>query len=207
MNEYMKIQTKKITFKGIDLSDINVMFANQVAKRLAFKNVNFRQGDIEQLDFSRFSFDIILCTDIIEHIENPEKFIGNVSSSLKAGGLAIVTTPNKSNTVVRLSQALKGRKRSPQANQYKQEEKYPEEGHDHISVKNLNEWKKIFRGKGLSVEKIKRGSLIFGGPRYNPHPIFFSIVLALDKIFDYLGFMKNFSEAHTYLLRKSRKLG
>ena len=203
LNTHKEIQTKEITFEGIDISHTNVMFANQVAKRLGFKNVNFKQGNIEQLDFTSFSFDIVLCTDVIEHIIHPEKFIESISSSLEAGGLAIVTTPNKNNAIVRLYKTLTGRKKSPQKNPYEQEDKYPEEGHGHISVKNLDEWTELFRGKGLLVERIKRSSLIFGGPRYNPHPIFFSIVLALDKIFDYFGFMKKFSEAHTYLLRKS----
>lgn len=207
LNTLKEIQAKKITFEGIDISNTNVMFANQVAKRLGFKNVNFIQGNIEQLDFPLFSFDVILCTDVIEHIVNPEKFIESLSCSLKAGGLAIVTTPNKSNAIVRLYQTLTGRKKNPQTNTYEQEDKYAEEGHGHISVKSLDEWTELFRGKGLLVEKIKRGSVIFGGPCYNPHTIFFSIMLVLDKIFDYLGFMKNFSEAHTYLIRKSSKLG
>lgn len=202
LNIHKETQTKKITFEGIDISYTNVVFANQVAKRLGFKNVNFTQGNIEQLDFSSFSFDIVLCTDVIEHIVNPEGLIEGISSSLEAGGLAIVTTPNKSNAAVKLYQTLSGRKKSPQTKSNEPEDRYPHEGHGHISLKSLGEWADLFRRKGFLMEKIKRSSVIFGGARYNPHPIFFSIMLVLDKIFDWLSFMKNFSEAHTYLLRK-----
>jgi hypothetical protein len=77
-----------------------------------------------------------------------------------------------------------------------------ETGHGHMSVKGFSEWMNIFRETGFSVENIKRGSMLFGGPTYNKYPSLFALFLIVDKIFDWLFFTRNFSEAHTYKLRK-----
>jgi hypothetical protein len=74
--------------------------------------------------------------------------------------------------------------------------------HGHVAVKGYAEWKKVFKSKGFCVEQVLRSSLIFGGPRYNKHPNFFAMVILADQLCDRLFFMKKFTEAHTYLLRK-----
>lgn len=42
------------------------------------------------------SFDIVILTEVIEHVENPIDFIAAIHKLLKLGGYAIITTPNKS---------------------------------------------------------------------------------------------------------------
>jgi SAM-dependent methyltransferase len=42
------------------------------------------------------SFDFVILTEVIEHIENPLDFIETIISLLKPNGQAIITTPNKS---------------------------------------------------------------------------------------------------------------
>lgn len=42
------------------------------------------------------SFDIVVLTEVIEHVENPLDFITSIIKLLKPGGRAIITTPNKS---------------------------------------------------------------------------------------------------------------
>ena len=78
----------------------------------------------------------------------------------------------------------------------------PSLGYGHISVKGLSEWIKIIQAQRFEVENIRRGSLIFGGPKYNAHPVLFAVMLILDRIFDYLPFMLNFTENIAFKLRK-----
>jgi 2-polyprenyl-3-methyl-5-hydroxy-6-metoxy-1,4-benzoquinol methylase len=42
------------------------------------------------------SFDIVILTEVIEHVDKPLKFIESILKLLKPGGRAIITTPNKS---------------------------------------------------------------------------------------------------------------
>lgn len=48
----------------------------------------------EDLPFSEAFFDLVYCGEIIEHLFDPDRLLGEVHRVLKAGGQAIVTTPN-----------------------------------------------------------------------------------------------------------------
>ncbi len=39
-------------------------------------------------------FEIAVCGDVLEHIDNPGRFVGNLEKSLKAGGRVFVSLPN-----------------------------------------------------------------------------------------------------------------
>lgn len=52
-------------------------------------------ADSLQLPFKPGSFDLIIASEVIEHVINPKIFINNLLMSLSDGGLLIVTTPYK----------------------------------------------------------------------------------------------------------------
>lgn len=72
---------------GIEISD----YAAEIAKR-EYK-LETIVGDISALPKGN-EFDLILCFDIIEHIEKPRQFIKQVSEKLKSGGYLVIRTPN-----------------------------------------------------------------------------------------------------------------
>lgn len=199
----------KVHFHGIDISPSNVILAKQVTQDLGIENITFEIGNIENMGFLHNEFDIIINTDVIEHLVAPKEFVRSLFRAVKPGGLTIITTPNSNNSLVKIASRITSKKRiklipdSVTEGGYAQEKIDNETLHGHISVKGFSEWMKIFRESGFSVEHIKRGSMLFGGPKYNNHPLFFAFFLIIDKIFDWLFFTKSFSEAHTYKLRKT----
>lgn len=199
----------KVHFHGIDISPSNVILAKQVTQDLGIENITFEIGNIENMGFLHNEFDIIINTDVIEHLVAPKEFVRSLFRAVKPGGLTIITTPNSNNSLVKIASRITSKKRiklipdSVTEGGYTQEKLDNETLHGHISVKGFSEWMKIFRKSGFSVEHIKRGSMLFGGPKYNNHPLFFAFFLIIDKIFDWLFFTKSFSEAHTYKLRKT----
>jgi len=202
LNSIPIVQKRKVSFIGIDSYDVNVSFANHIARKLNAENVNFKVGDIEtDLALPETSFDIILCTDVIEHLEFSEKLIEQIRKILKHNGIAIITTPNKDNMVSKVRRLFIGKNSKNKKSSSAIDEKL-ENSYEHISVKGLKEWLTIFRKKGFVIEKVRRGALLFGGHSYNKHPNLFAFGIILDKILDFSYFIKSFSEAHTYIIRK-----
>lgn len=62
--------------------------------KFSHKNVDIC-GDLINLDnyFPPRSFDAVVCTDVIEHVENPFAVINNIARILRPGGLIIISCP------------------------------------------------------------------------------------------------------------------
>jgi SAM-dependent methyltransferase len=72
---------------GIDLTS-QVVFARQ-------RGLNVCQGNIEgHLPFPDDTFSLALCSEVIEHLLEPEKMLAEIRRILQPGGILILTTPN-----------------------------------------------------------------------------------------------------------------
>lgn len=65
-----RLQKEKIgkSFEGIDNLDESI----EIAKRL-HPALNIKKGDIYKLPFKSNSFDLVVCTEVLEHLDNPKK--------------------------------------------------------------------------------------------------------------------------------------
>ena len=79
---------------GIDPSPQSVNTAQQHAKGLGL-NIHYQTGKGEELPFQSGTFDIVLCCDVIEHVENPPQVIREASRVLKKNGLFLHETINR----------------------------------------------------------------------------------------------------------------
>lgn len=73
--------------QGLDPSPLAIEFCHQ--KGLARVSL----GDARELPFEDASLDLILATDIIEHVEEDKKVIDEIFRTLKPGGHALFTVP------------------------------------------------------------------------------------------------------------------
>jgi len=55
---------------------------------------DFVVADAQHLPFKRRAFDLLICMDVMEHIENPSQCINEVLGCISDVGLAAITTPN-----------------------------------------------------------------------------------------------------------------
>jgi 2-polyprenyl-3-methyl-5-hydroxy-6-metoxy-1,4-benzoquinol methylase len=62
------------------------------------QRVTWHQQDLNY-DFARFNeyFDAVVCSEVIEHLENPRATFRNIFGLLKRGGKLILTMPNQEN--------------------------------------------------------------------------------------------------------------
>ncbi len=80
---------------GIDASSCNVQSASEHAKDEGL-NISYKCTTVEQLaKINSNKFDIILCLEVIEHVQNLPLFIQSCSRLLKKGGVLFISTMNK----------------------------------------------------------------------------------------------------------------
>jgi 2-polyprenyl-3-methyl-5-hydroxy-6-metoxy-1,4-benzoquinol methylase len=58
------------------------------------KNIAFDLNQNTPIPFEKASFDVVVCEEIIEHIENPWKMFREAKRLMKDDGILIITTPN-----------------------------------------------------------------------------------------------------------------
>lgn len=78
---------------GIDISHFVLDFANGVKDYLHCDNVFFQQGDAEHLAFDHDTFDVVICSEVLEHLIEPQRALTEMRRILKKNGTLILTTP------------------------------------------------------------------------------------------------------------------
>lgn len=76
---------------GLDINEWNL---ERAKKNVA--NAMFIQGDCEDLWFGSNSFDLIICTETLEHLPEPKKTLNEINRVLKDDGRLVVTVPSTS---------------------------------------------------------------------------------------------------------------
>jgi 2-polyprenyl-3-methyl-5-hydroxy-6-metoxy-1,4-benzoquinol methylase len=80
--------------EGLDIESWMIERANaEFSSHAPGRKISFRTENAEELDTSR-RYDLILCTEVIEHTTRPERVIQNIRTVLAPGGVAIVSLPN-----------------------------------------------------------------------------------------------------------------
>ncbi len=92
-NGIISIHLGKLGFNvtGIDVSEKTIETAR---KNNIYGNVQFRVQSAEELKASGEQFDVIICSEVLEHLQNPSALLQVLHPSLKPDGILIVTVPN-----------------------------------------------------------------------------------------------------------------
>ncbi len=92
---------KKNNIYGVDYSQRNLSIAKQFLKPI--------RADIHKLPFKNDTFDLVLISEVIEHIISPEQIVSEISRVVKDKGYLIISCPNTAAIQFRLSILLQGR--------------------------------------------------------------------------------------------------
>jgi 2-polyprenyl-3-methyl-5-hydroxy-6-metoxy-1,4-benzoquinol methylase len=76
-----------IKVTAIDLSPTSVAYASMMANRLRINNIDFYQGDLLNIGQLDKEFDIIECSGVLHHMDQPETGLKALLSVLQEGGL------------------------------------------------------------------------------------------------------------------------
>lgn len=78
-------------------SALNLGIDATIARRVRSRRSNIENlllGDMTDSGLPGESFDLVVSVEVIEHVEEDEKFVSEVNRVLKPGGSLILTTPN-----------------------------------------------------------------------------------------------------------------
>ena len=75
---------------GIDVHEPSIDYARQ---NNPYENVSFHLADLSDLEVAD-GFDVVLLSDILEHLDDPGKVLGKARSLLRPGGIVLGSIPN-----------------------------------------------------------------------------------------------------------------
>lgn len=93
--------------RGASVTSVDV--GDQLLAKVAEKCDSRRiVGSVEALPFEPASFDMVICTEVIEHTVAPRKAVSELTRVLRPGGTLVLTTPNRVwHPAIRLSSAIR----------------------------------------------------------------------------------------------------
>lgn len=83
----------KARITAIDVKEEQVADCNAFFQRIGRPQVRFEEGDVTRFQQPN-SFDLVVCVDVMEHILEDEAALRCYSTSLKEGGMLIISTPS-----------------------------------------------------------------------------------------------------------------
>ncbi len=84
---------------GIDVSERAIGIAKQAKQSTQSHNLIFKQSLLKQFSTK---FDLIICTEVIEHVPNPPYFVELLVNNLEYKGWLLLSTPNRDNWLTRI---------------------------------------------------------------------------------------------------------
>ena len=90
---YMASRHKDWQIKGVDVKPEQIADCNDFFNRIGLQNARFAKADLTTFS-EKEKYDLVLCVDVMEHIEEDEKVLKNFYESLKKGGMLLISTPS-----------------------------------------------------------------------------------------------------------------
>jgi SAM-dependent methyltransferase len=147
---------------GIDITQESLDIANKIKQHLKAENVEFKKGDIFNLDYPDDHFDVVFNNGVIEHfpLDKPNSYndaLREMIRVLKPGGKIIVDVPNWfcfAHTLYKWILAVRGKKypfgyeKSFTRNELK--DLFAENGLEHLEFRSYDSGHGIYRLRGYS---------------------------------------------------------
>ncbi|MHB1278583.1 MAG: class I SAM-dependent methyltransferase [Bacteroidia bacterium] len=93
----------KYSILGIDLKGEQVCRCNEFYRERQISNVYFKTGDLNTFCREK-AFDLVICVDVLEYMEDDTAIIQNMYNSLKDDGIFLMSVPSDRKTRINLRQ-------------------------------------------------------------------------------------------------------
>lgn len=186
---------------GLDISHTNIKQSVKSSKDAQLANASFLVGDLERIPFRRGVFDLIVCCDVLEHVNDYEKAIEELSFCLKMNGKLFIATSNGFSPIMAIDGVLPKQISGRIIQMF---------GSFHYErTRRVNPWTlgEALNRCGLEIEKL----LMFGFPPFGniyeflvaKSPKIYYLWILLDKLTN-VSFLQKLKEVIVLVARKSR---
>ncbi len=134
MNKFMEAGVGK-KLEGIEYSKTAIKLGNK-----SFPDLNIKEGSIYDMPYKNSSFDLVVCTEVLEHLDDVEKGLSELTRVSKK--YIVISVPNE--PFFMLSNLLRGKNLRRFGN---------DEGH--INHFTIYSFQKLLKKNGLKVKKVK----------------------------------------------------
>jgi SAM-dependent methyltransferase len=84
---------------GLDISEASINYARRLASHKSVSaRTQFQTGCLMNLPFASSSLDVVIASEVVEHLPYPERVFEELSRVLAPGGVLLVTVPAESHT-------------------------------------------------------------------------------------------------------------
>lgn len=210
---HRKLLRDAIRYMGIDLDRAAlVRAANRCAYR-GYTNIEFKVGDVLRTSLPAGSADLILSSEVIEHLREPRVLLEEIRRVLAPGGIALITTPNLSNyprragdwVDRRLNGGLRERAYAGMVDRGPGSGFSPEEAAGilgHVSEKPAKAWRKLAQELEFDVQLRRGSTLVYGYPWLARHPMLFGLLCLADGLLELTPWWYDTSHDLFMVLRK-----
>lgn len=80
---------------GADAHGLDLSPAAMDAAQKSYPGIHYIQGDATKTTYQDSYFDLVICQEVLEHIEQQTLLVDECARVLQSGGYLILTTPNK----------------------------------------------------------------------------------------------------------------
>jgi ubiquinone/menaquinone biosynthesis C-methylase UbiE len=87
---------------AIDVSDV---YLENARRNLPGYDVRFVKGEVDKLELPAAAFDRVVCSEVLEHVVDPDAVLGAIARLLRPDGVAVITIPNDP-LILRIKSAL-----------------------------------------------------------------------------------------------------
>lgn len=189
---YLASRGKKVT--GIEIAKEAIENAGESAILLGLQGyTDFIQGDFLQFK-KKGNFDLIICSEVLEHLEDDKKALKKIYALLKKGGKLLVTVPSADAPLYRLGLTIRFDKRVGHLRRYRMDEL--------ISLLIKNKFEVMYK---LKTEGLLRNFLfVFSlgnlpNRLSNRFPLISDILTLIDNVF-----LKLFGESNLIIVAKKK---
>jgi SAM-dependent methyltransferase len=184
------------TYWATDLSESNLALAEAVFQKLGIPVRTEVTDASVNLPLEDNTAAVVVCSEVIEHIPEPEGLLREAWRILKPGGIAVFSTPNASNPMPRIS------RRDEESDSVEETERWSP-GYGHVSVLGRREWQEHFKKTGFEILQISRGALLLGKSRYDKSPFVVALYFLFDAVLDFFPATTGWTENLCFTLRKA----